>query len=60
MPTLFKRDEAEALINEMEKRVRETWYQIARGVGVSEQHCGLISGAFSYPGFRQRPPAERI
>ncbi|PWU21088.1 MAG: type II toxin-antitoxin system HipA family toxin [Bdellovibrio sp.] len=55
---LLKRDRAEALINEMEKRVSETWYQVARGVGVSEQHCGLISGAFSYPGFRLRPRAD--
>ncbi len=50
---LLKREEAEALVNDMEKCVRETWYQTARGVGVSEQHCGLISSAFAYPGFRQ-------
>ena len=49
---LMKRDEADALINEMEQRVRQTWYDVARREGVSERECGLISGAFAYPGFR--------
>jgi serine/threonine-protein kinase HipA len=49
---LVKRDEADALITEMEQRVRQTWYDVARGEGPSERDCGLISGAFAYPGFR--------
>jgi serine/threonine-protein kinase HipA len=49
---LVKRDEGDALITEMEQRVRQTWYSVARKEGVSERDCGLISGAFAYPGFR--------
>ncbi len=48
---LLKRDEAEALVKEMEKCVKAAWYQVARGAGVCEADCGLISGAFAYPGF---------
>jgi serine/threonine-protein kinase HipA len=48
---LVKRDQAEALVKEMAKQVKSTWYQVARGAGVSEAHCELISGAFAYPGF---------
>lgn len=57
---LIQREDAEALVNDMEKRVRKTWYQTARNAGVSEQHCGLISSAFAYPGFRQQLPAPSI
>jgi serine/threonine-protein kinase HipA len=34
--------------------VRERWYEIARGAGVTERDCALISGAFVYPGFRMK------
>ncbi len=60
---LLKPDEAEALVNDMEKRVKATWYQVARSTGVSEGHCGLISGAFAYPGFRlplSRSPSKNF
>lgn len=43
---------ASELINNMERRVRNTWYEVARRAGVSEQDCEKISGAFAYPGFR--------
>jgi serine/threonine-protein kinase HipA len=49
---LLKREAAEALLKDMEKRVKKTWYPVARSVGVSERHCELISSAFVYPGFR--------
>lgn len=49
---LIERKEGEALVKEMENRVRSTWYQVARGTGVSESDCHSISGAFAYPGFR--------
>jgi serine/threonine-protein kinase HipA len=49
---LLKREQADALIGDMEQRIKQTWYGIARGEGVSERDCGLISGAFAYPGFR--------
>lgn len=50
---LLKREDAELIVSDMEKRVRETWYQEARNAGVSEHHCRLIASAFVYPGFRQ-------
>ena len=48
---LLEREQAEALVKAMASQVTSTWYQVARGAGVSEAHCGLISGAFVYPGF---------
>ena len=48
----MKRDEAIALMAEMEKAVRARWYETARACGVSEQDCERLSGAFTYPGFR--------
>jgi serine/threonine-protein kinase HipA len=44
--------EAAALIADMEKRVRNTWYETARREGVSERDCEKIASAFVYPGFR--------
>ncbi len=49
---LVKRDEAETLIASMEQRIRQTWYNVCRREGVSERDCAVISGAFTYPGFR--------
>ena len=51
---LVKPDEAEKLVDGMEKRVRQTWYEVARREGVSERDCELIAGAFAYPGFGLR------
>ncbi len=49
---LVKRQEAEAIISELEKKIDKSWYETARREGVSEQDCGRIKGAFVYPGFR--------
>ncbi len=49
---LLARDHAEAVVRDMEIRVHNTWYAIARTEGVSERDCQLIQGAFAYPGFR--------
>ncbi len=49
---LMERDKAEAIVSEMEERIKTIWYSVARGAGVTEAHCHLISGAFAYPGFR--------
>lgn len=49
---LLDREAAKKLIDDMEKCVKATWYRVARGAGVSEGDCELISGAFAYPGFR--------
>lgn len=50
---LLFRQEAEAIIAEMEARVRANWYDVMRTAGVSERDCDLLQGAFVYPGFRQ-------
>jgi len=50
---LLTPEEAEKIVNDMEKCVRENWYSIARAAGVSERDCKTIEGAFVYPGFRQ-------
>jgi serine/threonine-protein kinase HipA len=49
---LLKPEEAAAIVAEMEQRVCQTWYDVARSAGVTAADCGLISGAFVYPGFR--------
>lgn len=54
---LIERDEAKALIDDMETRVRARWYSIARGEGVSEADCKKIERAFTYEGLRLHPPA---
>ena len=48
---LLQRDEAERIVAAMKNRIRDTWYEVARSVGVSEKDCERISGAFAYPGF---------
>ena len=50
---LLSRTEAEAIINDMEAGVRNSWYDVMRAAGVSERDCDLLKGAFVYPGFRQ-------
>lgn len=52
---LLEREEAAAIVDEMEACVLGTWYDTARGQGVSEQYCELIRSAFAYPGFRMSP-----
>ncbi|MBX7116164.1 MAG: HipA domain-containing protein [Myxococcaceae bacterium] len=49
---LLTNEQATALINDVETKVRERWYTVARRVGVTERDCHTIAGAFSYPGFR--------
>ena len=49
---LLDRAEAESIIDNMERAVRNRWHDIARVAGVSEQDCERISSAFAYPGFR--------
>jgi serine/threonine-protein kinase HipA len=52
---LLDRREAETIVNEMNEQVRYSWYHTARGQGVSERDCELISSAFCYPGFQVAP-----
>jgi hypothetical protein len=35
----------------MRSRVKDTWREVSRGCGVSEQDCARIAGAFAYAGF---------
>ena len=49
---LLDRTRAETLLSDMEGRIRESWYPVARSEGVSERDCETIAGAFVYPGFR--------
>jgi serine/threonine-protein kinase HipA len=44
-------DEAAAIVGDMKDRVKATWYDVARSVGVSERDCERVAGAFAYPGF---------
>jgi serine/threonine-protein kinase HipA len=48
---LLAEDDAKAIIGTMREGVKSTWYEVARGAGVSERDCERISGSFAYPGF---------
>jgi len=48
---LLSNDEAKSIVEAMKERVKGTWYEVARSVGVSERDCERISDAFAYPGF---------
>jgi serine/threonine-protein kinase HipA len=45
-------EEATKIIDDMERTVKNRWYEVARRVGVSEQDCARLAGAFAYEGFR--------
>ncbi len=49
---LLTTEQAVTIINDVEARVRDGWYRVARRVGVTEHDCDAISGAFCYAGFR--------
>lgn len=49
---LLTAEQADAMVSDVEARVRDGWYRTARRVGVTERDCEAISGAFCYPGFR--------
>ena len=57
---LLESDQAEAIVQEMEERVRATWYTTARTEGVSEHDCELIQGAFVYPGVPHEAAREQL
>ena len=48
---LLGREQAEAILFEMESFVKSHWYAIARGEGVSDVDCEKIASAFVYSGF---------
>lgn len=49
---LLTTEQAVAVLNDVETKVHDGWYRVARRVGVAERDCDAISGAFCYPGFR--------
>ncbi|MBI1948141.1 MAG: type II toxin-antitoxin system HipA family toxin [Deltaproteobacteria bacterium] len=49
---LLERDQARAIVDEMEGEVASLWYEVARRVGVTERDCATIAPAFAYSGFR--------
>jgi serine/threonine-protein kinase HipA len=54
--TRFLLDEAEAIaiISEMQKQVRSSWYNVVRATGASERDAESIKSAFDYDGFSYR------
>ena len=48
---LLDPEEAAKIIEDMTQHVRETWRNVARGVGVTDADCDKIAGAFACPGF---------
>jgi serine/threonine-protein kinase HipA len=55
---LLTREQADKIIKDMKTTVRARWYEVARGVGVSESDCGKIGRAFVYPGLElELPPS---
>ena len=55
---LVDQDEAWSIIDNMEKTVRNQWYEIACSEGMTEQDCERIRNTFAYPGFRLPIPAK--
>jgi len=49
---LLATDEANQIIDTMERTIKNQWYETARREGVSEKDCETIAGAFAYEGFR--------
>lgn len=48
---LLTKEEAYAIIDSMYKTISQSWYRIARSIGVSENDCDKIKTAFCYEGF---------
>ena len=48
---LLPDEEASGVVATMRSRVKDTWREVSRGCGVSEQDCARIAGAFAYAGF---------
>lgn len=51
---LLSPGEAAAIVDDLEQRIRGTWYDVARAEDVTARDCELVQGAFAYPGFRMR------
>lgn len=51
----LSREEAAAIVDEVEKVVVASWYKTLKSEGVSEAEANLLTGAFGYPGFRMSP-----
>ncbi len=51
----LSREDASAIIDSMQRIVRERWYPLLREHGTSEADCERVAGAFDYPGFELDP-----
>ena len=49
---LLTNEQAAKIVSDVERKVHDGWYRVARRVGVTERDCDAISGAFCYLGFR--------
>jgi serine/threonine-protein kinase HipA len=49
---LLKREQASAIIDEVEAVVRAEWHRTLSAQGVSKRDINALKGAFAYPGFR--------
>jgi serine/threonine-protein kinase HipA len=49
---LLSPEDARAIVDQMENKVRNRWYPVAKAAGVSDADCAKISTAFAYQGFR--------
>ncbi len=48
---LLTPEEAQNIVKTMIDTVRSSWHKTLRSVGINEQDCAVLSGAFVYPGF---------
>ena len=48
---LLETQKASALLDNLQRQIKNTWYETARRAGVSELDCEKISSAFVYEGF---------
>ncbi|MCD8517954.1 MAG: HipA domain-containing protein [Burkholderiaceae bacterium] len=46
-----EREQAKAIVTNMQKLVKNSWHDVMRAQGVSARDCELLRGAFAYPGF---------
>jgi serine/threonine-protein kinase HipA len=52
---LLSTEQAQRLVDELERIVRTSWYAVCRAAGLTPAETELLEGAFVYPGFRYVP-----
>jgi len=51
----ISREDASAIIDSVQRTVRDRWYPVLRENGTSEADCERVTRAFNYPGFELDP-----